>query len=69
MLYEASGGRLTTPTSFGVDPLCFSTQLLSQREIEMQRLLPDPDFIFSCTVNYNYVPFATIIQLTEALVV
>lgn len=57
-VYEDNGGRLTRPTSFGVDPLANHTDLKGQRLEEFHRQFPTFEHLFSQLVNNDPAPFA-----------
>ena len=56
-LYQASGGRLETPSGFGVDPLAGSPGLVQQRQATMEANIPSPQDLFGWTVNGLFQPF------------
>ena len=60
--YEASGGRLTTSSSFGRDPLAGHENLLRERQRSMDDHIPAPAELFSFAVNGLDTPFAQSLQ-------
>ena len=62
--FEAAGGHLTVTevSTFGIDPLIDAPELCIQRQVEMERNLPSPEYLFNYTVNGVYAPFANSVQ-------
>ena len=50
-LYQGSGGRLSTESGFGVDPLAGYPELVQERQALMEQYLSSPEELFGLTVN------------------
>lgn len=61
-LYESRGGRLTTTTPFGLDPLAGHDDLQRIRQRAMDEHIPSPQELFSSVVNGMDIPFAVSVQ-------
>ena len=61
--FEAAGGHLTEISTFGIDPLSDAPELVIQRQVEMERNLPSPEYLFNYTVDGVYTPFAHSVQV------
>lgn len=60
--YEDAGGRLTTSSSFGCDPLAGYANLQRERQMSMEENIPNPAELFSFAVNGIDAPFARSLQ-------
>ncbi len=45
---------MTEVSTFGIDPLINAPELCIQRQVEMERNLPSPEYLFNYTVNGVY---------------
>ena len=61
-LYQASGGRLEMGSTFGVDPLANSPELIQQRQAVMESNIPSPEELFGWTVNGLFQPFSDCVK-------
>ena len=55
--YQATGGSLSPPFTFGIDPLSLSPNLCAQRTLALDTNIPSPEDLFAYTVNGYYQPF------------
>lgn len=63
ILYEASGGRLTRNSSFGIDPLANTEHLYQSREMIFHANAPLPQEIFSAAVHGDSAPLEDALNL------
>ena len=54
-LHEATGGRLTCESTYGVDPLNMHLQLKALREMDFSAVFPSMEVVFSDVVHNNGV--------------